>query len=128
MRVRTVTTSTAPQAMGPYSQGIEDNGLLYCSGQVPLDPETGTLVEGGIVEQTDRVMRNLANILVAGGSNIGNILKTTVYLADLADFQQMNEIYAKHLGNHRPARTTIQVAALPLGALVEIDAIAAVER
>jgi len=127
MKLRTVTTSTAPQPVGPYSQAIEDNGLLFCSGQVPLDPETGKMVEGGIVEQTDRVMRSLSNILVAGGSNIGNVLKTTVYLSDLANFQAMNEVYAKHLGNHKPARTTIQVAALPLGALVEIDAIARVD-
>jgi 2-iminobutanoate/2-iminopropanoate deaminase len=128
MKMRTVTTSTAPQAIGPYSQAIEDNGLLFCSGQVGLDPEAGKLVEGGIVEQTDRAMRNLANVLIAGGSNLGSVLKTTVFLADIADFQRMNEVYAKHFGNHKPARTTIQVAALPLGALMEIDAIASVER
>ena len=124
MRMLTVSTSTAPAAVGPYSQAIEDNGLLFCSGQVPLDPENGKLVEGGIVEQTDRVMRNLSNVLVAGGSSLGNVLKTTVYLADITDFPAMNEIYTEFFGDHKPARTTVEARLVRPEMLVEIEAVA----
>jgi 2-iminobutanoate/2-iminopropanoate deaminase len=124
--MRIVETSTAPAAVGHYSQAIEQDGIVYTSGQIPLDPETGQLVEGGIAEQTDRVMRNLANLLIASASDVNHLLKVTIYLTDLSHFQTVNEIYAKHIGAHKPARTTIQVAALPKNALIEIDAIARV--
>jgi len=126
MRMRPIVTSTAPQAIGPYSQAIEEGGLLFCSGQIPVNPETGQLVEGGITEQTERTLQNLSNLLTAGGSSLLHVIKTTVFLADLSHFQEMNEVYAKFFENHRPARSTVQVAALPMGALVEIDAVARV--
>ena len=126
MSMRIVTTSTVPQAVGPYSQAIEEDDLVFLSGQIPLDPETGLMIEGGIAEQTDRVMVNIANLLVAGASDLNHVLKTTIYLTDLSEFDTVNEVYARHFGAHKPARTTIQVAALPKGALIEIDAIARV--
>ncbi|MCC6732072.1 MAG: RidA family protein, partial [Candidatus Omnitrophica bacterium] len=122
MSIRPVSTSMAPQAVGPYSQAIESGGLLYCSGQIPLPPEGGSLVAGGIREQTEQVLRNLSNLLQAGGSDLTHVLKTTVYLTDLANFKDMNEVYARVFNNHKPARATIQAAALPMGALVEIEA------
>ncbi|MBE7486930.1 MAG: RidA family protein [Candidatus Omnitrophica bacterium] len=128
MSIRPVSTSMAPQAVGPYSQAIESGGLLYCSGQIPLPPEGGSLVAGGIREQTEQVLRNLSNLLQAGGSDLTHVLKTTVYLTDLANFKDMNEVYARVFNNHKPARATIQAAALPMGALVEIEAIAAIIR
>lgn len=126
MPMRIVETSTAPAAVGHYSQAIEQDGIVYTSGQIPLDPETGQLVEGGIAEQTDRVMRNLSNLLIASASDVNHVLKVTLYLTDLSHFETANEIYSKHMGAHKPARTTIQVAALPKNALIEIDAIARV--
>jgi len=128
MSLRYISTSTAPTPGGPYSQAIEVEGILYCSGQIPVDPETGQMVEGGIVEQATRVFKNLSNVLSAGGSSMNYILKTTVYLADLDDFKAMNEVFEKAFANHKPARSTIQVAGLPLGALIEIDAVAQVIR
>ncbi|GMV67360.1 MAG: RutC family protein [Candidatus Hinthialibacteria bacterium] len=128
MSIRPVSTSMAPQAVGPYSQAIESGGLLYCSGQIPLPPEGGSLVAGGIREQTEQVLRNLSNLLQAGGSDLTHVLKTTVYLTDLANFKDMNEVYARVFNNHKPARATIQAAALPMGALVEIEAIASIIR
>ena len=113
----------APFQGAPYSQGIRFGELVFVSGQLGIDPDTGELVEGGIGEQTDQAMRNLEAILEEGGSSLKQLLKTTIYLADLADFQAMNEVYAKRLGNQPPARATIQAGDLPSGALVEIEAI-----
>ena len=124
MPMRIVTTSTAPQAVAHYSQAIEQDGLLFLSGQIPLDPETGQMVPGGIEEQADRVLRNVSNLLIAGASDMNHVLKTTIFLTDLSHFKTVNEIYAKHFGAHKPARTTIQVAALPAGAMIEIEAVA----
>jgi 2-iminobutanoate/2-iminopropanoate deaminase len=122
----TVSTPGAPRAIGPYSQAIKANGFLFTAGQVGFDPESGELVDGGIAEQTLRVLQNLRAILKAGGSDLTAVVKTTVFLVDMADFALMNEVYAEFFGDHRPARSTVAVAALPRGARVEIDAIAMV--
>jgi 2-iminobutanoate/2-iminopropanoate deaminase len=119
-----VTTDRAPAALGPYSQAIRAAGWVFCAGQIPVVPASGEIVAGGIVEQTDRVLVNLAAVLEAAGSSLQDVVKTTVFLADLADFGAMNEVYARHFGDHRPARSTVQVAALPRGVRVEIEAIA----
>ncbi len=120
-----VSTEAAPAAIGPYSQAIRVGDLLFTAGQVPLDPETMTLVEGGIEEQTHRVMRNLAAVLAAAGADFGDVIKTTVFLQDLGDFAEFNEIYGEYFRRALPpARSTVQVAALPLGARVEIELVA----
>jgi 2-iminobutanoate/2-iminopropanoate deaminase len=126
MPLKQISTTHAPSAIGPYSQGIVANGFLFTAGQIALDPVTGKIVEGGIVEQTERVMQNLQQVLQAAGVSWGNVVKTTVYLHDLSDFPIVNEIYGKWLGDARPARSTVQVPGLPRGALVEIDAVAVV--
>ena len=126
MALDTIATSGAPKAIGPYSQAIVANGLLYSAGQVALDPETGTLVTGGIAEQTERALENLRAVLAAAGSDFSRVVKTTVFLVDMADFTAMNEVYGRAFGAHRPARSTVAVAALPRGARVEIEVIAAV--
>ena len=120
-----VRTSNAPEPVGPYSQAIASDGLLLLSGQIPLDPVTGALVEGEIESQTRQVLDNLAAVLEAGGSSLDRVLKTTVYLVDLSLFPRVNAVYAEYFSaDPAPARATVQVAALPLGAQVEIDAIA----
>ena len=124
MPVEFVATPHAPRAIGPYSQATRANGLLFTAGQVGFDPASGELVEGGIAAQTDRVLRNLGAILEAEGLDFASVLKTTVYLVDMADFAEMNTVYARVFGDHRPARSTVAVAALPRGARVEIDAVA----
>jgi 2-iminobutanoate/2-iminopropanoate deaminase len=121
-----VTTPGAPKAIGPYSQGVIANGLLYTAGQVALDPAKGELVPGGIVEQTSRALENLRAILTSAGTDFSQVVKTTVFLVDMADFTAMNEVYARVFGKHRPARSTVAVAALPRGARVEIEVIATV--
>jgi 2-iminobutanoate/2-iminopropanoate deaminase len=126
MPLKQISTTHAPSAIGPYSQGIVANGFLFTAGQIALDPVTGKIVEGGIVEQTERVMQNLQQVLQAAGVSWGDVVKTTVYLHDLSDFPIVNEIYGKWLGDARPARSTVQVPGLPRGALVEIDAVAVV--
>ena len=123
----TVRTDEAPAAIGTYSQAILSGGFLFCSGQIPLDPATGRLVEGGIESQTERVLRNLAAVLEAGGASLRSVAKTTVYLVDLSDFPAMNKVYGMFFPENPPARATIQVVRLPAGALVEIDAVASVE-
>lgn len=122
-----VTTRDAPEAIGPYSQAVEcrPDRLLFLSGQIPLDPRTGALVGGDVAEQTRRVLHNLEAVLLAAGLARWNVVKTTIYLADLRDFAVVNEVYAEFFGDHRPARATVQVAGLPKGALVEIEAVAA---
>ena len=119
-----VITQHAPAAIGPYSQAIVHRGIAYLSGQIPLDPATGNVVEGDITAQTERVFQNLLAVLVACGSSLERVLKTTVFLKDMADFAKMNEVYAKYLGESLPARSTIQAAQLPRNVLVEIDCIA----
>ena len=119
-----VSTDAAPKAIGPYSQAITTDGLVFTAGQVALDPKSGELVGTTTAQQTEQVFKNLEAVLAAAGSSLGNVVKTTVYLADMADFAQMNEVYAKHFGTHKPARSTVQAAGLPKAARVEIDVIA----
>jgi len=124
MTLSKVATKLAPAAIGPYSQAIKAGDYLFCSGQIPLDPATGEMVAGGIEEQTRQVLANLSQVLSAAGLDAGAVVKTTIYLADLADFAVVNGIYAGFCGELAPARATVQVAGLPKGARVEIDAIA----
>lgn len=126
MSVKTVHTDQAPAAIGPYSQGIIANGLLFTAGQIPIDPATGQIVQGDVVAQTERVMANLTAVLGTVKATWNDVVKTTVYLHDMGDFPRVNEVYGKALGDARPARSTVQVSALPRGVLVEIDAIVAV--
>ncbi len=119
-----VTSSEAPEAIGPYSQAVRADGLIYCSGQVPLDPSSGELVSGGVGEQTRRCLTSLRAVLQAGGSNLDNVVKVTAYLTDMNDFPQFNEVYSEFFTNDPPARATVGVAALPKGARVEVDCIA----
>ncbi len=119
-----VATDKAPKAIGPYSQAVVVDHVVYTAGQVALDPATGELIGKTVTEQTDQALKNIAAVLAAAGSSLDRVVKTTVYLADMADFTAMNEVYAKHFGGHRPARSTVQAAGLPKGARVEIDAIA----
>ncbi|MFO0981809.1 MAG: RidA family protein [Planctomycetota bacterium] len=121
-----VQTGGAPRAIGPYSQAIKIGQLVFCSGQIGLVPETGKLTDGGIAAETERVIRNLDAVLTAAGTGLQGVVKTTVFLADMREFEAMNEIYGRMFGDHRPARSTIQAAALPRGARVEIDVIAEV--
>ena len=122
-----IATDRAPKAIGPYSQATRHNGLVYSSGQIPLDPATGQLIEGGIVEQTARVLENLTGVLEAAGAGLDSVLKTTVFLKDMGEFAAMNEVYAKYFGTNPPARATVEVARLPRDARVEIEAIAFVK-
>ena len=124
MKRERIATSNGPSAIGPYSQAVVAGELVFVSGQIPIDPARGALVEGDIAAQTDRVMKNLSAILEAAGSSLDKVVKTTVYLADLNDFTVMNETYGKYFKADPPARATVQVAKLPKGAAVEIDAIA----
>ncbi len=121
---RVISTPDAPSAIGPYSQAMRAGALLFCSGQIPLDPKTGQLVEGDIAAQTERVLQNLEAILHATGAGFPHVVKSTIYLVDLADFATVNEIYGRRFPSAPPARATVQVAALPKGARVEIDMIA----
>ena len=126
MPIETVATNGAPRAIGPYSQALRAGGFLFTAGQVGFDPATGELVDGGTAEQTRQVLQNIRAILEAGGSGLAQVVKTTVFLVDMADFAAMNEVYAEVFGTHRPARSTVAVAALPRGARVEIEAVAAI--
>ena len=124
MPIQFTSTPRAPRAIGPYSQATRANGLLFTAGQVGFDPVTGELVDGGIAEQTERVLENVRAILEAEGLDLASVVKTTVFLVDMADFAAMNTVYARAFGEHRPARSTVAVAALPRGARVEIEAVA----
>ena len=124
--MRTIATDKAPAAIGPYCQALEVDGWLYLSGQIGVDPETGELVPGGFEPQARQTFANLIAVLAAAGCTFANVVRTGVYLVDFADFPALNALYAEAMGSHRPARTTIQVAALPKGALVEIDLVARV--
>ena len=124
MRVQTVSTDKAPAAIGPYSQATIAGGFLFTAGQIPLDPSTMEIVAGGVVPQTKQVMANLAAVLAKAGVTWNDVVKTTVFLHDMADFPRFNEVYAAALGDARPARSTVQVAALPRGVSVEVELIA----
>jgi 2-iminobutanoate/2-iminopropanoate deaminase len=119
-----ISTDRAPKAIGPYSQAVRAGGFLFLSGQVPLDPATGELLRGTLEEEAGRVLQNLGAVLEAAGSGFDKVVRTTVFLVDLADFAAMNAVYARYFGDARPARSTVQVAALPRGARIEIDLIA----
>lgn len=122
-----INTENAPAPIGPYNQAVKNGHLLYTSGQIPIDPKTGTKVDGGVREQTIQVLENLKAVLEAGGTSLENVIKTTVFLQDMADFAEFNAIYADYFAEERaPARSTVQVAALPIGALVEIECVAAI--
>jgi len=121
-----VQTDKAPKAIGPYSQAIKVGNFVYTAGQIPIDPKTGDFVEGGIAAQTRQVLENLKAVLAAAGSSLDQVVKATVYLKNIADFAAMNEVYGKYLGTATPARSTVAVAELPRGALVEIDLVALV--
>ena len=123
---RLVAADGAPKAIGPYSQAVVVDGTIYTAGQIALDPRTNELVGRSTAEQTEQVLKNLAAVLGAAGSGLNRVVKTTVYLLDIADFPAMNEVYARHFGTHKPARATIQAVALPKGARIEIEAIARV--
>ncbi|HEM47477.1 MAG TPA: RidA family protein [Alphaproteobacteria bacterium] len=122
-----VHTDRAPAAIGPYSQAIVVDGWVFCSGQIPIDPETGSLSKGSVAEQTDLALRNLGAVLEAAGSSLRSVVKTTVFLSDMDTFAEMNDVYAKHFGDHRPARAAVQAAALPKDCDVEIECVARVE-
>ena len=124
MQIDAVATPDAPAAIGPYSQAIQANGFLYTSGQVALDPATGALVDSSFEDQVHRVFRNLQAVLHAGGSSFDRVIKATVYVTDLGNFATLNTIYASYFGDHKPARTTVEVSALPKGSAVEIDLVA----
>ena len=124
--LKRVETKNAPAAIGPYSQAQVAGGLVFTAGQIPLDPATMELVAGDIAEQTERVMLNVAAVLEAAGASLASVIKTTVFLRDMNDFAKMNEVYGRHFGDHKPARSTVQAARLPKDVAVEIDAIAVV--
>ncbi len=124
MNKRIVASAEAPQAIGPYSQAVEANGFVFLSGQIPLDPATGNLVEGDAAVQTRRVMENLRAVLMAAGMDFTNVVRTNIFLTDLGDFSTVNEVYGGYFASEPPARATVEVAALPRGARVEIDCIA----
>jgi 2-iminobutanoate/2-iminopropanoate deaminase len=125
MKKQIVATDRAPKAIGPYSQAVRSNGLVFLSGQIPLDPATGQMIEGDVVAQTKRVMENLDAVLSAAGTSFVKVVRATIYLTDLGDFAKVNEVYGSYFPSEPPARATVQVAALPRGARVEIDLIAA---
>lgn len=124
-KMEAITTSRAPAAIGPYSQAIRCNGLMFTSGQIPLDPE-GNLIEGGIEEQTHQVFRNLQAVLEAGGATFQDVIKATVFLKDMNDFAAVNDIYASYFGDHKPARSAVEVARLPRDVKIEIELVAKV--
>lgn len=124
MKREIIATATAPAAVGPYSQAVRVGDLIFTAGQIPLDPATGRIVEGGIEVQTRQALTHVSAILQAAGTSLDNVLKTTVFLVDMGEFQAMNGVYAEFFGTAPPARSTVQVAALPLGARVEIEAVA----
>ena len=125
MKLEIITTDKAPAAIGPYSQTVKFENLLFCSGQIPLDPSTGEIVSGDIKAQTERVMNNIAAVLSAAGAGFDDVIKTTIYLVDMGDFASVNDIYGRRFQNHRPARSTVAVKGLPRGALLEIEVVAA---
>ena len=128
MSLKIVHTESAPAAIGPYSQGVVANGFLFTAGQIAIDPASGQIVQGNVAAQTERVMKNLTAVLATVNATWKDVVKTTVFLHDMNDFPTVNEVYGKALGEARPARSTVQVAALPRGVLVEIEAIVAIPQ
>jgi 2-iminobutanoate/2-iminopropanoate deaminase len=124
--LQTISTEKAPKAVGPYSQAIKTPGFVFCSGQIPLDPASGQLITGSIADQTRQVLNNLSNVLSSAGSDLSKVVKTTVFLKDMKDFEEMNAVYGEFFAQQKPARSTIQVAGLPKNANIEIEAIAMV--
>jgi 2-iminobutanoate/2-iminopropanoate deaminase len=122
-----ILTNGAPRAIGPYSQAIKTGNLVFCSGQIGLVPEAGKIIEGGVAAETERAIKNLEAVLKEAGASLRHVVRTTVFLADMKDFDAMNEVYGRCFGDHRPARSTIQAGALPRGARVEIDVIATLD-
>jgi 2-iminobutanoate/2-iminopropanoate deaminase len=120
----TVSTDKAPGAIGPYSQAVKAGGMVFCSGQIPIDPATGEFVSGDVAEQTEQVLKNLSAVLGAAGASLNSVVKTTVFLADMGDFAAMNEVYGRYFSENKPARATVQAARLPRDAKVEIECIA----
>ncbi len=119
-----ISTENAPGAIGPYSQAIKANGMVFCSGQIPIDPATGNFVSDVVAEQTEQVLKNLSEVLAAAGASLNDVVKTTVFLADMNDFAEMNEVYGRFFNENKPARATVQAARLPRDAKVEIECIA----
>ncbi len=124
--MKVISTDKAPAAIGPYSQAVQANGLLFCSGQIALDPATGEMVQGDIVAQAERVMENIAAVLAEAGAGFADVFKTTIYLVEMGDFAVVNEVYGRYFSSHKPARSTVAVKSLPRGALLEIEIIAKV--
>ena len=124
MKLKTILSDKAPAAIGPYSQAVQAGNMLFCSGQIALDPSTGEMVQGGVVVQAERVMENIAAVLTAAGAGFDNVVKTTIFLVEMGDFAAVNEIYGRYFSNHKPARSTVAVKSLPRGALVEIETVA----
>lgn len=124
MKLAPVSSASAPAAIGPYSQAVQVGNLLFCSGQIALDPKTMQMVGATAAEQADQVLKNLAEVLKAGGASLAHVARTTIYLVSMADFAAVNEVYGRHFGDHKPARATVAVKELPKGGLVEIDCIA----
>ena len=124
MNKETISTENAPGAIGPYSQAIKAGGMVFCSGQIPIDPKTGDFVSDAVSEQTEQVLRNLSEVLRAAGSSLDAVVKTTVFLADMNDFAEMNEVYGRFFSENKPARATVQAARLPRDARIEIECIA----
>ncbi len=121
-----IATENAPGAIGPYSQAVKTGNLVFCSGQIPIDPKTGEFISDDVAEQTEQVLKNLGAVLAAAGTNLNNVVKTTVFLADMSDFTAMNEVYSKFFSENKPARATVQAARLPKDARVEIECIATI--
>ncbi|NNE34719.1 MAG: RidA family protein [Rhodothermales bacterium] len=125
--LRLIHTAGAPEAIGPYSQAVAAGGFVFCSGQIPFDPQTGEMVPGGVSAQTERVMLNLAAVLGEAGASLGSVVQTTVFLSDMGNFADMNTVYAQHFGDHRPARATVAVKTLPKNVDVEIACTALIQ-
>ncbi|MGR3292400.1 MAG: RidA family protein [Candidatus Scalindua sp.] len=126
MQKNIISTNKAPQAIGPYSQAVRFNNLLFISGQIPIEPKSGEIVKGNIKEQTKQILENLNGILTAGGSSLNNVLRTTIFLTNLEDYTDVNEMYAQFFDKSMPARSTVQVSRLPMDVQIEIDAIAGI--
>ncbi|MBL0226491.1 MAG: RidA family protein [Geobacteraceae bacterium] len=126
MKLKAISTKNAPAAIGPYSQAIQAGNLLFCSGQIPLDPATGEVVDGDIRRQAEQVMENISSVLTEAGAGFGDVVKATVFLVEMSDFSAVNEVYGRFFSDHKPARSTVAVKALPRGVGVEIEVVACV--
>lgn len=124
MKLKTILSDKAPAAIGPYSQAVQAGNMLFCSGQIALDPATGEMLQGDVVKQAERVMENIAAVLAAAGAGFDDVVKTTIFLVEMGDFAAVNEVYGRYFTSHKPARSTVAVKSLPRGALVEIETVA----